>query len=375
MQLRIPGPTPLPDEVLDAMHRPMISHREGEFRAMLFDITEHLKCSFQTEGDVLVFPGVGTGGMEAAIANLFSPGDRVICASAGAFGDRFGEIASRFGLDIVYVRSRWGEAIDLQALEVSLEVMGKVAGVLLTHNETSTGVQHDIEAASRLVRGSGNPDALVVVDAISSMGAVDIPVDRWEIDVAITASQKAWMAPPGLTMLSVSERAWAATERATLPHYYWDFQAARRFARRGETPYTPAVGLLFGLQASLHMLAGEGLARVFARHTELRDRVRQLARRAGLVPLASDEIASRTVTALRVPEGMRARQVTELMRERGVIVAGGQGALEDAIIRIGHMGFVSPGDIDVTMLALAQVTGELSMSDGRELVPSTAGAA
>jgi len=313
--------------------------------------------------------------MEAAIANLFSPGDRVICASAGAFGDRFGEIASRFGLDIVYVRSRWGEAIDLQALEVSLEVMGKVAGVLLTHNETSTGVQHDIEAASRLVRGSGNPDALVVVDAISSMGAVDIPVDRWEIDVAITASQKAWMAPPGLTMLSVSERAWAATERATLPHYYWDFQAARRFARRGETPYTPAVGLLFGLQASLHMLAGEGLARVFARHTELRDRVRQLARRAGLVPLASDEIASRTVTALRVPEGMRARQVTELMRERGVIVAGGQGALEDAIIRIGHMGFVSPADIDVTMLALAQVTAELSMSDGRELVPSTAGAA
>ena len=375
MQLRIPGPTPLPDEVLDAMHRPMISHREGEFRAMLFDITEHLKRSFQTEGDVLVFPGVGTGGMEAAIANLFSPGDRVICASAGAFGDRFGEIASRFGLDIVYVRSRWGEAIDLQALEVSLEVMGKVAGVLLTHNETSTGVQHDIEAASRLVRGSGNPDALVVVDAISSMGAVDIPVDRWEIDVAITASQKAWMAPPGLTMLSVSERAWAATERATLPHYYWDFQAARRFARRGETPYTPAVGLLFGLQASLHMLAGEGLARVFARHTELRDRVRQLARRAGLVPLASDEIASRTVTALRVPEGMRARQVTELMRERGVIVAGGQGALEDAIIRIGHMGFVSPADIDVTMLALAQVTAELSMSDGRELVPSTAGAA
>lgn len=375
MQLRIPGPTPLPDEVLDAMHRPMSSHREGEFRAMLFDITEHLKRSFQTEGDVLVFPGVGTGGMEAAIANLFSPGDRVICASAGAFGDRFGEIASRFGLDVVNVGSRWGEAIDLSALEVSLEAMGKVAGVLLTHNETSTGVQHDIEAASRLVRGSGNPDALVVVDAISSMGAVDIPADRWEIDVAITASQKAWMAPPGLTMLSVSERAWAATERATLPHYYWDFHAARRFAQRGETPYTPAVGLLFGLQASLHMLAEEGLARVFARHTELRDRVRQLALRVGLEPLAGDEIASRTVTALRVPEGIRARQVTELMRDRGVIVAGGQGALEDAIIRIGHMGFVSLGDIDVTMLALAEVIGQLSMLDGRELVPATAGAA
>lgn len=376
MQLRIPGPTPLPDEVLDAMHRPMISHREGEFRSMLGDITEHLKPCFQTEGDVLVFPAVGTGGMEAAIVNLFSPGDRVICASAGAFGDRFGEIASRFGLDVVYVTSRWGEAIDLAALEVSLEAMGKVAGVLLTHNETSTGVQHDIEGAIRLVRGSvANREALVVVDAISSMGAVDIPVDRWEIDVAITASQKAWMAPPGLTMLSVSERAWAATERARLPRYYWDFQAARRFARRGETPYTPAVGLLFGLQASLHMIAEEGLERVFARHTELRDRARELARRAGLEPLAEDEIASRTVTALRVPEAVGARQITELMRERGVIVAAGQGALEDAIIRIGHMGFVRPGDIDMTMVSLVQVVGKLSIPEERELLPSAAGAA
>ena len=376
MQLRIPGPTPLPDEVLDAMHRPMISHREGEFRSMLFDITEHLKHCFQTEGEVLVFPAVGTGGMEAAIVNLFSPGDRVICASAGAFGDRFGEIASRFGLDVVYVTSRWGEAIDLAALEVSLEVGGKAAGVLLTHNETSTGVQHDIEGAIRLVRGSvANRDALVVVDAISSMGAADIPVDRWEIDVAITASQKAWMAPPGLTMLSVSERAWEAIGHASLPRYYWDFQAARRFARRGETPYTPAVGLLFGLQASLHMIAEEGLERVFGRHIELRDRVRNLACRVGLEPLAADEIASRTVTALRMPEGIGARQITDLMRTRGVIVAAGQGALEDAIIRIGHMGFIRPEDIDVTMLALAQVVGELSISEGREVVPATAGVA
>ena len=186
-QLRIPGPTPLPDEVLDAMHRDMISHRSVEFRTLMLDVTARLKHCFQTEGDVLVFPAAGTGGLEAAIANLFSPGDTVVAMPVGAFGDRFAEIAVRFGLNVVRVPSPWGEAADIAGLERALASNPGVKGVLMTHNETSTGVQSDVEAAGRIARGHG---ALLVVDAISSLGAVDIPVDDWGIDVAITASQK-----------------------------------------------------------------------------------------------------------------------------------------------------------------------------------------
>jgi aspartate aminotransferase-like enzyme len=352
MQLRIPGPTPLPDEVLDAMHRDMISHRGAEFRDLMLEVTERLKHCFQTEGDLLVFPGAGTGGLEAAIANLFSPGDTVVSVSVGAFGERFAEIAARFGLNVVSVPSPWGEAADVSALERALAETPGVKGVLMTHNETSTGVQNDVEAAGRLVRAHG---ALLVVDAISSLGAVDVPVDRWGVDVAITASQKAWQAPPGLTMLSVSDAAWQANAEAKLPRFYWDFAEARRYLKRGETPYTPAVSLLYGLQASLRLMMAEGLPAIFARHERLRDRLRQGVRQAGFAPFAADGIASRTVTALYPPEGIPAPDIVAGMRERGVVLAGGQGAYERSIVRVGHMGFVSDADIDIVLERLADV--------------------
>ncbi|HYP42114.1 MAG TPA: alanine--glyoxylate aminotransferase family protein [Chloroflexia bacterium] len=359
MQLRIPGPTPLPDEVLDAMSREMISHRGAEFRALLRDVTARLQHCFQTEQDVLIFPGAGTGGLEAAIANLFSPGDTVISLTVGAFGDRFAEIAERFGLSVVRLRSPWGQAADLSLLKSALEELPWAKGVLVTHNETSTGVQNDVEAVGKIVRAyeAAGERPLLLVDCISSMGAVDIPVDRWGIDVAITASQKAWMAAPGLTMLSVSEAAWKAASQARLPRYYWDFAEAKRFLSRGETPYTPAISLLYGLQVSLQLIMDEGLRRVFARHEHLRDRTRQQARLLSLEPFASDAIASRTVTALHVPQGTTARDITGAMRERGIIIAGGQGAYEDKIIRIGHMGHVTERDIDEVMLALGDVMG------------------
>ncbi len=357
-QLRIPGPTPLPDEVIEASSRQMISHRSAEFQALMRDVTERLKHCFQTEGDVLVFPAAGTGGLEAAICNLFSPGDTVICLAVGAFGERFAEIAERFGLDAVRLSSAWGQAADLRSLEVTLAEIPSVKGVLITHNETSTGVQNDVEMAGRILeqheRQSGNRP-MMVVDAISSMGAVDIPVDRWGIDVAVTASQKAWMAPPGLTMLSVSERAWTATREARLPRFYWDFAEAKRFIERGETPYTPAVSLLYSLQASLRLIMDEGLPALFARHERLRDQVRREARRIGLEPFADDAVASRTVTALLTPDAMSAREIVAAMRERGVIIAAGQGPYEDKIIRIGHMGLVNDEDMDIVMSVLEDV--------------------
>ena len=370
MQLRIPGPTPLPDEVLDAMHRPMISHRSAEFHSLMREVTERLKVCFGTEGDVLTFPGAGTGGLEAAIANLFSPGDTVLALTVGSFGDRFAEIAERFGLHVVRLASAWGEPADVAALRRSLVSVQGVKGVLVTHNETSTGVQNDVRAVAEAldefrVTGSTQPlppsvldCPLLVVDAISSMGAVDIPVDRWGIDVAVTASQKAWMAAPGLTMLSVSKRAWAANEGARLPRFYWDFREARRFLERWETPYTPAVSLLYGLRASLRLIMDEGLPNVFARHTRLRDLTRAEARRLGLSPFAAQAVASRTVTALHVPDGLTAKSITEAMRERGIVMAGGQDAYADRVIRIGHMGFVRDEDILLTMRALSEVLNE-----------------
>jgi aspartate aminotransferase-like enzyme len=352
MQLRIPGPTPLPDEVLEAMNRNMISHRGAEFHALMRDVTERLKVCFQTEGDVLIFPGAGTGGLEASIANLFSPGDTVLAVTSGAFGDRYFEIAERFGLNVVRVASEWGEAADLAGLEQALKETSNVKGVLMTHNETSTGVQNDVESAAKIVRNHGENAPLLLVDAVSSMGAVDIAVDKWEIDVAVTASQKAWMAAPGLAMLSVSERAWGASHQATLPRFYWDFAEAKRYAVKDETPYTPAVSLLFGLQASLHLIMDEGLPNVFARHERLRDIVREGSRRIGFRPFARDEIASRTVTALFPPEGMASKQIIAAMRERGIIIAGGQGAFEQKIIRIGHMGFAREEDMQEVLQTL-----------------------
>jgi len=345
MQLRIPGPTPLPDEVMEAMNRNMISHRGAEFRALLRDVTERLKFCFQTRADVLIFPGAGTGGLEASIVNLFSPGDTVLCLIVGAFGDRYAEIAERFGLNVIRLASPWGEAADLDALEQALAETPDVKGVLMTHNETSTGVQNDVENAARIAHNLGENAPLLLVDAISSLGAVDIGVDKWGIDVIVTGSQKAWMVPPGLTMLAVSERAWEATRRATLPRFYWDFAEAKRFLDRDETPYTPAVSLLFGLQASLHLIMEEGLPNVFARHERLRDVVRDKARRIGLRPFAPDAIASRTVTALVPPEGISAKEIVTAMRERGVIIASGQGAYEHKLIRVGHMGFAREEDM------------------------------
>lgn len=364
MQLRIPGPTPLPDEVLDAMHRPMISHRGAQFREIMRDVTQKLQTCFQTEGDVLVFPGAGTGGLEAAIVNLFSPGDRVIALTAGAFGERFAEIAERFGLDVVRVESEWGQTVDLGRLQQVLEDTAGVKGVLITHNETSTGVQNDVQKASQIIREQakkGSLRPLLVVDAVSSLGAVDIPVDKWEIDIIVTASQKAWMAAPGLTMLAVSERAWQANSRARLPRFYWDFAESRRYLRKWETPYTPAVSLLYGLQESLRLITDEGLSNVFARHERLRDLVRGGARKLGLQPFAADEVASRTVTALLPPNNVSGKEVVSAMRERGIVIAGGQGAYEDKIVRIGHMGFAHEDDMREVLAALGEVLSKVSV--------------
>lgn len=330
----------------------MINHRGPEFTAILGRVTEHLQHFFQTTQPVLGFPSSGTGAMEAAIVNSFSPGEAALAVSIGVFGNRLAKVAELFGVRVIHLEVPWGQAADPAAVAQALEAHPEVRGVLVTHNETSTGVTNDLRAISTAVRAR-TPDALIVVDAVSSLGCVDMRMDEWDLDVVFTGSQKGWMVPPGLAMIGVSQRAWAATERATLPRFYWDFRAARRSLQNGATPYTPPVSIYFGLDVSLRMMREEGRAAIFARHLALAERTRARARALGMDLFADPAHASSTVTSIRVPQGIEGKALTKALREReGVVVAGGQERLDGQIIRIGHMGYAHEPDITACMDAL-----------------------
>jgi len=357
--LRIPGPTPIPPEVAEAIARPIINHRGPEFAAILERVTSQLQHFFQTTQPVLGYPSAGTGVMEAAIVNCFSPGDAVLAVSIGVFGNRLAKIAELFGLQVTRVESEWGQAADLEAVAAQLEKMPNVQGVFITHNETSTGVTNDLQALAQLARVK-RPDALIVVDAVSSLGCVNLSMDEWDLDVVFTASQKGWMVPPGLAMIGVSERAWAAAGRATLPRFYWDFQMAKKSLAKGQTPYTPPVSLYFGLDVALEMMRAEGREAIFTRHQQVANLTRQRARSLGLKLFAEPSHASNTVTAIVVPEGIEAKALTRGLREQeGVVIAGGQERLEGQIFRIGHLGYVNDGDITACMDALERQLARL----------------
>ncbi len=350
--LRIPGPTPIPPRVAEALARPMINHRGPEFAAILGRVTESLQYFFQTKQPVLGFPSAGSGAMEAAIVNSFSPGDEVLAVSIGVFGNRLAKVADVFGLKVTRLDVSWGQAVDPAAVAAALGALPGARGVLVTHNETSTGVTNDIAAIAHAVR-SQRDDVLLIVDAVSSLSCVELRMDEWDLDVVFTGSQKGWMVPPGLAMIGVSERAWAAAERATLPRFYWDFQAARSSLAKGQTPYTPPVNIYMGLDVALDQMRAEGREAVFARHHRIGELVRSRARTMGLQLFADPAHTSDTVTAIRVPEGVTAKALTSAMREReGVVLAGGQDRLEGQIFRIGHLGYVHEPEIIACMDAL-----------------------
>jgi aspartate aminotransferase-like enzyme len=357
--LRIPGPTPIPPAVADAMHVPMINHRGPEFAALIGRVTERLQHFFQTRHPVLGFPAAGTGAQEASVVNLFSPGDPVLAVTIGVFGNRLAKIAEAFGASVTRYEVPWGAAADPAEVAARLDALPNAKGVLLTHNETSTGVTNDLPAIAAAIRAR-RPDVLIVVDAVSSLGCVDMRMDEWDLDVVFTGSQKGWMVPPGLAMIGVGPRAWAATELARIPRSYWDFQAARRSLEKGQTPYTPPVSIYLGLDAALDMMLAEGREAIYARHHACADLTRQRARSLGLELFADPAHASDTVTAIRVPEGVDGKALTKALREREqVIIAGGQDRLEGQIIRIGHLGWVHEPDIAAAMDALGRQLREL----------------
>ena len=351
MQLRIPGPTPIPDQILEVLSRQMINHRGPQFAELIHGITATLKEMFQTKGDVLVLTASGTGGMEAAIVNTLSPGDRVLAVSNGFFGERFADIAEAFGAEVERLRFEWGSAADPEAVRQELAKDPGVKAVLATHNETSTGVTNDLASISAVVREF---EKLLVVDAISSLGAIDLPTDAWGCDVVVTGSQKGWMVPPGLAMVSVSEKAWQANAGAKMPRYYWDFAKAKKFLdEKGQTPWTPAISIFYALGAALELLRREGLKNVLARHARVGSRAREEVRSLGLSLFPEDSYASNTVTAVRAPEGLDVKMLLGILREEhDVVLAGGQQRLEGKIFRIGHLGYVTEEDMKAVGEAL-----------------------
>ena len=354
MQFRIPGPTPLPEEIRQAMARQMVSHRGPELDEMIHEVVANLKEMFQTKGDVLVLTSSGTGGMEAAVVNTLSPGDKVLCLASGAFGERFGDIAERYGADVSRVGFEWGQPVEPGKVRQALSQDAGIKAVQVTHNETSTGVTNDLASISAVVKEF---DKLLLVDAISSLGAVNLPTDEWGCDVVVTGSQKAWMSPPGLAMVSVSERGWQANAEAKMPRYYWDLARAKKyFEERGQTPWTPGITTMYALCAALRLLKREGLPNIIARHARVGARVREGVKSLGLELFANEDYASNTVTAVKAPDGVDVKRLLAVLREEhDTILAGGQQKLDGKIFRIGHLGHVSESDVDAVIDALRAV--------------------
>jgi aspartate aminotransferase-like enzyme len=353
MQLRIPGPTPVPANILAAGARQMINHRGPEFVTLMRDVSAGLKRWFQTENDVFIMTASGTGGLETAIVNTFSPGDRVLAVSIGAFGDRFAEIARVFGADVTKLDFPAGSPADPDVIRQKLQSDGPFKAVLVTHNETSTGVTNDVASIGRAVRAAA-PDALLLVDAISALSSIDMKADAWGCDVVISGSQKGWMIPPGLTFISYGPRAWAAHATAKMPRFYFDLTAAKKNLDQGQTPATPAVSLFFALDAALKMLDQEGMTNVFQRHARVAARAREGVKALDLELLVADErYASNTVTAVKKPGDLDLSKFLKILRdEHQVILSGGQASLSGKIFRIGHLGYVDVADMDEVLTAI-----------------------
>ena len=362
-QLRIPGPTPCPNEILQAMSWQMINHRGPQFGQILGDITAKLKQLFQTKADVFLLTGSGTGGLEAAIVNTLSPGDKVLSVSIGVFGERFGAIAEQFGAEVVPLRFEWGKAADADAVRQALKAEPKVKAVLVTHNETSTGVTNNLEAISSVVKEF---DKLLLVDAISSLGSINLPVDDWHCDVVVTASQKGWMVPPGLAMVSVSQEAWQAHTKAKMPRFYWDFTKAKSYLEKGETPWTPAISVVFAFQVALDMMLKEGLPNIVARHARVGKAARNGIKSLGLSLFAEESHTSNTVTAVAASNGLDPKKMNKILREEHqVILSGGQQKLDGKIFRIGHLGWVTENDIKEVITKIKVVLPQAGFRSSR----------
>ena len=353
--LLTPGPTPVPPEVLAAISQPVVHHRGPDFRPVYERTLVRLRDVFRTERDVLLFGAAGTGVMESAVANLCSPGERVLVVSAGHFGERWQAIASAYGVELETLEYSWGEIPAADDVAARLTELGGAKAVFVTHSETSTGVVCDLQAIAGVVNEHG---ALSVVDAVSSLGAVPLETDAWLLDVVVSGSQKALMTPPGLAMAAVSERAWAA--RGESPRFYFDWERTRKAQASLDAPFTPPVSLVAGLDVALGLLLDAGLDATFERHVRLGRACREGAKAMGLELFSPDEDRSAVVTAIRSPDGIDATELVRDLRDRfGITIANGQGVLKGKIFRIGHIGYFDVFDITTALAAVELVLADL----------------
>jgi aspartate aminotransferase-like enzyme len=345
-----PGPTPVPPEVLAAMSQPVVHHRGPDFKPIYERCLARLRDVFRTETEVLLYTSSGTGALEAATANLCSPGDRVVVVSAGYFGERWAAIGETYGCEVEHLRYEWGENPSADDLAGRLRELGGATAVFVTQSETSTGVVADVRALAAAAKDSG---ALVSVDAISSLGAVPCETDEWALDVVVSGSQKALMTPPGLAMTSVSEGAWAARERSSSPRFYFDWGRTREAQRKLDAAFTPAVSIVVGLDVALGLLLERGLDAAFEHHVRLGRACREGAKAMGLELFSPDDDSSAVVTAVRMPEGVDADVLLLDLRDRfGITFAPGQGPLKGRILRIGHIGYFDVFDITTALAGL-----------------------
>jgi aspartate aminotransferase-like enzyme len=332
--LLAPGPTPVLPEALLAMARPIIYHRGPEYEALLARVREGLKILFQTKNEVLLFTSSGTGGMEGAVVNTLSPGDRALVIRGGKFGERWGEICEAYGVQAQYIDVEWGRVVEPERVAAALKADSTIRVVFATHSESSTGVLHDVEAIARIVRAT---PAILVVDAITSVGVVDLPMDAWGVDVVVGGSQKSLMIPPGLAFCGVSDKAWAMVQRSRLPKFYFNFTAERKSLEKNQNAFTPAVSLVVGLHESLAAIRAEGLPAAFARHDRL-----ARATRAGVMALGLELFAERptpALTAVTVPQGIEASAIVKTLRTaHGITISGGQTKVKGKIFRLAHLG-------------------------------------
>ena len=340
-RLFTPGPTPVPQDVLLEMAKPITHHRLPVYEESFANVNKGLKYIFQTQNDVYTLTSSGTGGMEAAVSNLLKRGDRALVVRGGKFGERWGELCEAYGIEFTPIDIEWGKSINPQQVADALREKPGIRAVFTTPRETSTGALNDIEAIGEAVK---NHDALLIVDAITGIGVHSLKFDEWRVDAAVTGSQKGLMIPPGLAFVSLSDRAWDAVETSDLPKYYFSFEKARKALEKGQNPFTPALTLVMGLELALGQIEAEGLAQLFKRHERLAEATRVGVKALGLELLA--EKPSNVLTAVKVPEGIDGKALVSYLRnDLGILFAGGQGHLKGRIFRIAHIGYFDDFDI------------------------------
>jgi len=370
--LQIPGPTNIPDRILRAMDRPIPDHRGPELPALVQEITTGLKRVFQTaDGEIILYPGSGTGAWEASIVNTLSPGDKVLAFNIGHFSHLYAECARRFGVEVDEIDLPWGTGVpaDIVYDRLSKDSRHTYRAVMVVHNETSTGVTSNVKAVREAMDAAEHP-ALLLVDTVSSLGSIDFRFDAWKVDVALTGTQKGLMLPPGMAVLCASPRAIAESERVTSPRYFFDWRPVLEENRKGYFPYTPATLLLYGLREALRMLFEEGLPNVFARHARLAEGVRRAVKAWGLSILCKNpEEYSNSLTAVVVPEGVNANEVIRVAEQRLNLSLGtGLGRLKGRVFRIGHLGSLNELEVLATVagveMALAMTGVEIPVGAG-----------